>query len=49
LFEEPKGGTAFAGYAVAWQASSIIEHDQTMAGFFSQWSSPIMILHDIFK
>jgi hypothetical protein len=34
---------------VGWRASSIIEHDQTMAGFFSQQSSPIMILQDIFK
>jgi hypothetical protein len=34
---------------VGWCASSIIEHDQTMAGFFSQQNSPIMILQDIFK
>jgi hypothetical protein len=34
---------------VGWRKSSIIEHDQTMAGFFSQQSSPIMILQDIFK
>jgi hypothetical protein len=35
--------------SVGWHASSIIKHDQTMAGFFSQWSSPIMILQDTFK
>jgi hypothetical protein len=35
--------------SIGWCASSNIEHDQTMAGFFSQWSSPIMILQDIFK
>jgi hypothetical protein len=34
---------------VGWRTSSIIEHDQTMAGFFSQQSSPIMILQDTFK
>jgi hypothetical protein len=34
---------------VGWRASSIVEHDQTMVGFFSQQSSPIMILQDIFK
>jgi hypothetical protein len=34
---------------VGWRASSIIEHDQTMAGFFSQQRSPIMIPQDIFK
>jgi hypothetical protein len=34
---------------VGWHASSIIEHDQTRVGFFSQRSSPIMILQDTFK
>jgi hypothetical protein len=34
---------------VGWRTSSIIEHDQTMACFFSQRSSPIMILQDTFK
>jgi len=37
-----------AGSHVA-RASSIIEHDQTMAVFFSQQSYPIMTLRDIYK